>query len=404
MKKNSLNKFIPIKDRVHYGGAVIGNQEINALLGTIKESGGFNWTLGKNGLAFENAIAKYAGHKQAIFTNSGSSALLLGLLALNLPKDSLIILPATTFPTAFSSIIYAGYRPLVIDSKLETFNLDEKELERAFKKFPSVKAVIAVNIAGNIPNLAAIKKITQKYGAKLILDNCDGFGGYYNKKPVESFADVAATSFHAAHIITAGEGGAVFASNPKIAERARQIRDWGREGGDDLPTKLSGLPKDYPRRYSYPVLGLNLKPLELQAAVGLVQLKKLRKFKSIRKTNFSKLNNVFLKYPSLFKPVQVEKGADPCWFSFPILIHGIPRSVFVNHLSENNIETRPIFAGNILRHPIGKCEVIGGCSNADEILEKGIFIGLSPRTTPAMIKFIEKTVDNFAEKHLSVKS
>lgn len=393
-------KFRPIKDKVHYGGAVITNKEIEALLATINKNGGFNWTVGEKGSEFEKALSDYTGHKYTIFTNSGSSALLLSLLALNLPKDSLVVLPATTFPTAFSSIIYAGYKPLVIDSKIETFDIDEKELEKAFKKFSNIKAVIAVNIAGNIPNLTAIRKITKKYGAKLILDNCDGFGGIYNKKPVESLADVTATSFHAAHIITTGEGGAVFTSDSKIANRARQFRDWGREGGDDAPTELAGLPSDYPKRYSYPVLGFNLKPLELQAAVGLVQLKKLEKFKKIRTSNFKQLHKIFSKYPSLFVPVRVEENSDPCWFSFPIFIHGVPKSALVDYFSKNNIETRPIFAGNILRHPIGQAQSLGACKNADEILKKGLFIGLSPRTTPDMIKFIEKTIDDFAKTHL----
>lgn len=400
MNIKPTKKFKPVKDRVHYGGAVITNEEINALLATINKNGGFNWTVGEKGTEFEKALSDYTGHKYTVFTNSGSSALLLSLSALNLPKGSLVVLPATTFPTAFSSIIYAGHKPLVIDSKIETFNIDEKELEKAFKKFSNIKAVIAVNIAGNIPNLASILKITRKHGAKLILDNCDGFGGVYNKKPVESFADVAATSFHAAHIITTGEGGAVFTSDPEIANRARQFRDWGREGADDSPTELSGLPADYPKRYSYSVLGFNLKPLELQAAVGLVQLKKLDKFKKIRTGNFKQLHKIFSKYPSMFTPVKAEEDADPCWFSFPIFIHGVPKSALVNHLSKNNIETRPIFAGNILRHPIGKSKSLSVCQNADEILEKGLFMGLSPRTTPDMIKFIEKVVDDFAKTHL----
>lgn len=392
-------KFRPIKDKVHYGGAVITNEEIDALLATINKNGGFNWTVGEKGSEFENALAKYTGHKQVVFTNSGSSALLLGLLALNFPKGSRVVLPATTFPTAFSSIIYAGYKPLVIDSRVETFNIDEKELEKAFKKFPNIKAVIAVNIAGNIPNLTAIRKTTKKYSAKLILDNCDGFGGTYDNKPVELFADVAATSFHAAHIITTGEGGAVFTSDKETAIRARQFRDWGREDGDDASTKLAGLPSDYPKRYSFPVLGFNLKPLELQAAVGLVQLKKLEKFKKIRANNFKQLNKIFSKYPDLFRPVTTEEHAVPCWFSFPVFVHGVSRESFVKYFSKNNIETRPIFSGNILRHPIGGADSLGTCSNADEILKRGVFIGLSPRTTPEMIKFIEKTTDDFAKTH-----
>ena len=394
--KNKV-KFIPKQSRIHYGGAVISEQEINALLETIKTSGGFNWTIGKKGEELEKTLSKYTQQEYTILTNSGSSALLVGLLALHLPKGSRVILPATTFPTAYSSIIYAGYKPLVVDSKLETFNIDEKEFEKSLNKYNDIRAVIAVNIAGNIPNLSKIKRVANKHGIKVILDNCDGFGGLYNNKPVESLADVVATSFHAAHIITMGEGGAVFTSDPGVANRARQYRDWGREGSDDKPTELKELPTDYPKRYSYPVLGLNLKPLELQAAVGIVQFKKLKKFKAMRSRNFRLLNKIFSKYPDHFKVMQTESGAEPCWFSFPILVTGMTRKTLVDVLEKNNIETRPIFSGNILRHPIGKCESVGNCPNADEILKKGVFIGLSPRTTPEMIRFVGRVVDDLVQ-------
>ena len=191
-----------------------------------------------------------------------------------------------------------------------------------------------------------------------------------------------------------GEGGAVFTSDPEVASRARQYRDWGREGGDDKPTELKELPADYPKRYSYPVLGLNLKPLELQAAVGIVQFKKLAKFRALRLRNFGLLNKIFSKYPDHFKVMKIENGAEPCWFSFPILVTGMSRKTLVDTLEKNNIETRPIFSGNILRHPIGKCESLGNCPNADEILKKGVFIGLSPRTTPDMIRFVGKVVSD----------
>jgi len=394
--KNKV-KFIPKQSRIHYGGAVISEQEINALLETIKTSGGFNWTIGKKGEELEKILSKYTQQEYTILTNSGSSALLVGLLALHLPKGSRVILPATTFPTAYSSIIYAGYKPLVVDSKLETFNIDEKEFEKSLNKYNDIRAVIAVNIAGNIPNLSKIKGVANKHGIKVILDNCDGFGGLYNNKPVESLADVVATSFHAAHIITMGEGGAVFTSDLEVANRARQYRDWGREGSDDKPTELKELPTDYPKRYSYPVLGLNLKPLELQAAVGIVQFKKLKKFKAMRSRNFRLLNKIFSKYPDHFKVMKTESGAEPCWFSFPILVTGMTRKTLVDVLEKNNIETRPIFSGNILRHPIGKCESVGNCPNADEILKKGVFIGLSPRTTPEMIHFIGRVVDDLVQ-------
>ena len=393
--------FVPMRDMVHYGGAVIDTRETAAILKVIKDGGGYNWTVGACGARLEAMLAGYAAHRHAILTNSGSSALLLALVALELPRDSFVIIPATTFPTAYSAIIYAGLKPLVVDVKPTTYNIDENQVATALTKYGSrVSAVIAVAIAGNIPHMDSLRRMTAKHGARLIMDNCDGFGGKYKGKPLESWADIAATSFHAAHIITMGEGGAVFTSNADIARRVRQYRDWGREDGDDEPTALAGLPADYPRRYSYPVLGFNLKPLELQAAMGIVQFKKLTRFKAIRAANFKKLHAIFSRHPSLFKTIGIEKEADPCWFSFPVQVLGVPRAVFTDYLMQRRIETRPIFSGNVLRHPIGASAVAPvPCAEADRILERSLFIGVSPRLTAPMIAFIKSVVDDFARAY-----
>ena len=384
-------------DRVHYGGGVIDDREITAILKTIQEGNGANWTVGKKGVEFEGVLSSYTKHKYVTLTNSGSSALLLALVALNLPKDSLVMIPATCFPTAYSAIIYAGYKPLVVDSDPDSFNIDLEAVSGAFQRLGrDIKAVIAVNIAGNIPDLDFIRGLCRTYGAKLVLDNCDGFGGKYKGKPVEYAADVACTSFHAAHIISMGEGGAVFTSDHGVADRVKQLRDWGREDGTDKPTTIKSLPKGYPRRYSYPVLGFNLKPLELQAAMGIVQFKKMEKFKKMRANNWNALLGIFGKYPNLFATKVVTADADPCWFSFPVSVLG-DKSKFVQWMEKHNIETRPIFAGNITKHT-ASLKTVGTFDGADFIMEHGMFIGCSPRTTKEMIGYIEKVVDEYARK------
>lgn len=396
LKKQS--KFRPGKDRVHYGGAFIDQGEVNAVVKSITHAGGFSWTIGGKGTEFEKVLSAYTKHKYTVLANSGSSALLLAILALDLPKGSVIALPATCFPTALSAIQYAGHKAVLIDSDPRTFNLDVPGVEQAARG--GIAALIAVAIAGNIPEMDKLKALSKKYKFKLILDNCDGFGGKYDKKPVESWADVACTSFHAAHIISMGEGGAVFTSDRAVADRARQYRDWGREGASDAPTTISTLPKGYPQRYAYPVLGMNLKPLELQAAVGLVQFKKLEKFKKIREFNFATLTKIFGRYPGLFMTMESPSKASPCWFSFPVYVRSGARE-FSKFLESKQIETRPIFAGNIYRHPIGKdCFVIGNTSGADDIMEHGMFIGLSPRTTPDMLEWIDECVEEWAKKQM----
>lgn len=379
---------------------MIGREEVRAITEAVQENGGFTWTIGKRGARMEAELSKLTGVENVVLTNSGSSALLLALLALNLPRGSRVMLPATLFPTALSAVKYAGLSPVVIDSDPKTLCINDEELEEALEELPNVAAVIVVNIAGSMPFYPNILKLQRKYKFKLIIDNCDGFGGTHKGRFIESFADVATTSFHAAHILSMGEGGAVFAKDKAVAKRARMFRDWGREGGDDKPTAIKELPRDYPQRYSYPVLGFNLKPLELQAAVGLVQIKKLDTFFEIRKRNFEALLETF-SVSSFFRGVCVYFENEPCWFSFPVICRteGI-RTNAVKFLESKNIETRPIFAGNIMKHPASEGSIaFSSLSGAEEIMRRAFFVGLSPRTTPEMLRYIERCVKEFIKKY-----
>jgi CDP-4-dehydro-6-deoxyglucose reductase, E1 len=400
MEFQRYDEFTP-GSRIHYGGAVIGPEEVDVILGAIEEGNGRNWTIGRRGEAFESALSSYIGdgYTYTLLVNSGSSALLLALHGLNLPKGSIVALPATTFPTAFNAIVQAGYVPLLIDTDPRNFNLMIEELHKIGKRYVNkLKAILAVAIAGNIPNMDQLRELADFYKVPLILDNCDGFGGLWKGEPVEKFADIACTSFHAAHIVSMGEGGAIFTSHYEWYGRMRQLRDWGREGATDEPSINPMLPEGYPQRYSYEVMGYNLKPLELQAAMGLVQFGKLQQFKQERAANFAYLKSVFDACPQHFKTVAVEEGADPCWFSFPLFVLNNKRTEFATYLESRNIETRPIFAGNIAKHRSVLTTVykkIGSLGYADLVMEGGMFISVSPRNPQSAYEYIKQCVDKY---------
>lgn len=391
-----MRNFIPIKDRIEYGGAMIGKEEINAIMKVITSQGGKRWTIGPESVALEKELAQVAGVKRAILTNSGSSALLIGIASLNLPKNSKVIIPAVTFPTAFNSIIQNNLVPLVVDVDIKTLNLSFEQVEKAFKKYKnSISAVLAVDIAGNPVDLIALRKITKSYGAKIILDNCDGFGTLLRGSMIEKYADVTAVSFHAAHIITMGEGGAVLTDNAIVADKASKLREWGRASGSDKSYHYKELPKDYKERYVFEEIGYNLKPLELQCAMGRIQLKKLALFRERRLKNYKKLEEFFNKYKKSFLTVSTINNSIPCWFSFPFLCRKISREKAMNVFEKNNIEVRTIFAGNILRHPAYRDTnyiKFGQLRNSDDVLRNGMFISCHPSVNNDMISFIEKIV------------
>jgi len=363
------------------------SRERDAILRVIDTQGGKRWTIGKESKLFEEELTAVAGVQRAVVTNSGSSALLIALLSLHLPKTNKVIIPATTFPTAFNAILQAGLLPYVVDVD-ETLNISYKEVEKAIKKAPDIRAVIAVGIAGNPVDLIRLREIIGK--RTLIYDNCDGFGGILGEGFIDSYADISCVSFHAAHIITMGEGGAVLTNNTKLADTCIKLREWGRASGTDKPYKYHLLPKDYPSRYVYEEIGYNLKPLELQCAMGRVQLKKLEDFKIKRFFNHVKLEDAFNNTSFTIVPKDAEDST-PCWFSFAVMHKDRNRAMKI--FEKNNIETRTIFAGNILCHPAYKniqCIIQGALPMANRVLREGMFVSCHPSLTEDMIAFIGK--------------
>lgn len=380
--------FTPIVDRISYGGAMIGQEEKDAINRVINDQGGRRWTIGPESTALETELAQVTGVRRAVLTNSGSSALLVAMTALHLPKGSKVIIPAVNFPTAFNAIIQCGLTPVVVDVDRESLNLDLGEVVKSFLLYPDIAAVIAVDIAGNPVDLIKLRQIVGPH-VKIVLDDCDGYGTTYRDRMIEQYADISCVSFHAAHIITMGEGGAVLTDDGELADRAFKLREWGRASGSDRVYKYPGFPDDYRERYVYEEIGFNMKPLELQCAMGRIQLGKLQQFKDARRENYRLLTEQFRGLSS-FTLIKHLPDSDPCWFSFPLMCN-VPRGKVMDTFEKNNIECRTIFSGNITRHPAYAdvdMEIMSDLEVSDEVMKRGMFLSCHPSITPEMIEFI----------------
>jgi CDP-6-deoxy-D-xylo-4-hexulose-3-dehydrase len=374
-----------------YGGALIGKEEKRAIMKVVDRNW---WPLAEEGEKMEKEAAKFLGVKYGILANSGSSACLLALAALELPKGSEVIIPATTFPTVFNAIVHLGLTPVVVDSKVGSYNLDPEQIPSVLSK--KTKAVIAVHAVGNPVDMVRLMEIAKEHNLYVLEDNCDGWGGTIRRKRLGSFGHLSFTSFHAAHIVAMGQGGGVFTNDSELARKVRMYRDWGRQSdikGRTNNHKWPNLPKDQDARFIYEVMGWNLSPLELQAAMGRVQLRKTPMIKARRKANYQFLLKELSKFDDLIMPVVV-KNADPSWFAFPVTTVG-PRAPLVAFLEKSGVETRSIFGGNILKHPAyEKVEHREGTSlsEANFILEQSFWLPVHPRYTP---KDLQGMVDLF---------
>lgn len=375
------------KRTLQYGGMLLGEAEKKAITRVVNKNW---WPAGPEVKKMEAEAAKFLGMKYGVLANSGSSAGLLALAALELPVGSEVVIPATTFPTIFNIILQCGLVPVVVDSKVGTYNLDPEEIEAACS--PRTKAIICVHAVGNPCDMPRIMEIAAKLNLYVIEDNCDGWGGSIGEKRLGSFGHVSFTSFHAAHIVSMGQGGGVFTSDGELARRARMYRDWGRQAdlNGRTNTKWPTLPKDYDNRFIYEKLGWNLSPLELQAAMGRVQLQKTNKIKRLRRRNFNYLYKHLERFEDygLSLPTWIE-GADPSWFAFPLSYE--KRGELVAHLEKWGIETRSMFSGNILKHPSTQDvphRVGGDLSGADYILKHSWWIGVHPSWSMDDLKYV----------------
>lgn len=383
-------KFIPSKTRLMYGGAYTNKADFKAIQSVLDRNW---WTIDKHGKKLEEELRNFVGVKYATLTNSGSSALMVAYASLQLPEGSEVITGAVHFPTTISSLYYNRLTPVYIDNELDTLGLNPDLIEQAITE--KTKAILVVAIAGSIPKIDEIVKVAKKHNLITILDNCDGFGGTYKGKPIEQYFDISVTSFHAAHILCMGEGGAVFTNNDSYGQAAASLREWGRLGGyDGINDKkyLEGIPDDYPARYLFQYMGFNVKPLELQCAMGRTQLKKLAEIKTKRQHNFDLLYKGLMNIPEI---QLLEHNSDASWFGFPMF--ATRRGELRDFLEKRNIETRTIFGGNITMQPgfRGFGRIVTDLTIADKVMIEGMFVSVHPSLSEEMVEYIIHSVKEF---------
>ncbi len=323
-----------------------GEEEIKAVEQCLKD--GWLAGFGPRSIEFEEKIAKQFGKKFGVFVNSGSSACLLALAALDLPKGSKVLTPALTFSTTLAPIIQLGYKPIFIDSNLTSYVPNVDDILKAVLDNPDIKAIMIPNLIGNKPDWEKLKEELfdlGRFDIYLIEDSADTVT--YTEE-----SDVSTTSFYASHVITAGGmGGMVMFNDEKHVKRALMYRDWGRIGDNSenmderFAHNVDGLPYDY--KFLYGVLGYNMKCSEMNAAFGLVQLDKFQNFEGIRRANIERYLENLKDVEEIILP---DDSIEPNWLAIPLQTER--RLELLNYLEDNNIQTRVTFAGNVTRHPI----------------------------------------------------
>tara|TARA_R110000868_G_C10972640_1_gene770678 strand:- start:15104 stop:16240 length:1137 start_codon:yes stop_codon:yes gene_type:complete len=374
--------------RVLYGGVQFGEEEREAINSVLDRNW---WGLAEEGNAFEKELAEVQGVKHAIFVNSGSSALELGIVAMQLPKGSEVLVPAVTFPTPIASIIRAGLVPVVCDVDQDNF-ISPESIRKSIT--PDTKAILVVYVGGNVGQLQEILDIAEEHNLEVIEDNCDGFGGTYKGKMLGSFGTFSAISTHAAHIISTGQGGVVFTDEYDIAETVRKIRDWGRDLGFDGDVLIDkDVPPEY-KRYTYTALGYNMAPLELQAAMGRVQLRRLQEFKAKRLENWKTL---FKELHTIVETQHLSANSEVCWHTFPLILKENVRALVVDKLNQELVDWRPILAGNIARQPAFRNKVVvrDELTRADEIFERGFWLPVHPMHGEEQMKRVAQIIKDF---------
>jgi CDP-6-deoxy-D-xylo-4-hexulose-3-dehydrase len=413
-KIHSPKKFISGKTVVPVSGKVFDETELQLL---ISSSLDFWLTSDRFNKEFEKNLSSFLNSSFVLTTNSGSSANLLAISALKskeLGQRSLndgdeVITVAAGFPTTVNPLIQNNLVPVFIDVKLGTYAVDETKIENAITK--KTKAIMLAHTLGNTFNLNYVKELCKKYNLWLIEDCCDALGSTYENKHVGSFGDIGTLSFFPAHHITMGEGGAVFTDNPLLKKIVESIRDWGRDCfcapgknntcGKRFEWKLGQLPEGYDHKYTYSNLGYNLKITDMQAAVGLGQLKKLSKFIPARKENFLYLKNKLKEFEKYLILPESTPKSDPSWFGFPITVKKsapFSKNDLVNFLASKLIDTRPLFAGNIIKQPYFEnisYRVVGNLENTDLIMNNTFWIGVFPGLTREMLQYVVEEFKNF---------
>lgn len=412
-------------DRISYGGRFFDSAELENL---VSASLDFWLTTGPYSAKFEKEFADFLNVKHCSLTNSGSSANLLAFMTLTSPKlgeraikrgDEIITVSAG-FPTTITPAIQFGAVPVFVDVCIPSYNIDVAKLEAALS--PKTKAVMIAHTLGNPFDLASVKTFCDKHALWLIEDNCDALGSKYfidrQWKYTGTIGDIGTSSFYPPHHMTMGEGGAVYTNSTKLHRIINSFRDWGRDcwcdsGKDDTCKKrftqqFGELPLGYDHKYVYSHFGYNLKVTDMQAAIGCAQLEKLPSIIQARKENWTYLRSALSPYSNKLILPEPAENAEPSWFGFLICVRpdaGFSRNEIVAHLEQNNIQTRMLFAGNLIKHPCFDqmrntqtgFRIVGTLENTDRIMNDVFWIGVYPGMSKEMLAFMVGKIGEFCK-------
>lgn len=426
VKHGRKNKFVP-GDRVPYAGRVFNKNEVANLVDSALD---FWLTTGRYADKFEMEFARFLGVRYCSLVNSGSSANLLAFMALTSPKlgkrrikqGDEVITVAAGFPTTIAPIIQFGAVPVFIDVTMPAYNIDCSLLEKALSK--KTRAVMVAHTLGNPFDVKKVKDFCEKHALWLIEDNCDALGSRYKLngkwQHTGTFGHIATSSFYPPHHMTMGEGGAVYTNDEQLKRIVESLRDWGRDcwcpsGKDNTCSRrfswqLGELPYGYDHKYTYSHFGYNLKVTDMQAAIGCAQLEKLPAFIKARKMNWKKLREGLNGLRDKFILPDPAAHSDPSWFGFLLTVRekaGFTRDMIVNHLEAHGIQTRMLFAGNMVKHPCfdemrktGKgFRIAGSLKNTDLIMNNTFWVGVYPGMTEEMLEFMIRKIKEFTGKY-----
>lgn len=419
-------EFVPEKTYVNYGGRYFNENEIVNL---VDSSLDFWLTAGPWANRFEKEFAKWLGVRYCSLTNSGSSANLLAFSALTSPelgerqikRGDEVITVACGFPTTVTPCIQYGAVPVFVDITVPQYNIDTTLLEKALS--PKTKAVMIAHSLGNPFDLKAVKDFCDRHNLWLIEDNCDALGSTFEFdgeiRKTGTIGDIGTSSFYPPHHITMGEGGAVYTNNPLLHRLVRSFRDWGRDcwcmGGVDntcgcrFTKQFGDLPIGYDHKYVYSHFGYNLKVTDMQAAIGCAQLEKIDHIVNSRRHNFETLKNGLEGTTWLILP-EPQKKSNPSWFGFLISVNAdapFTRNELVEYLESKKIQTRNLFAGNLLKHPAfnqmkkegNGFRVVGDLKNTDFVMNNTFWVGVYPGMTDEKIRYMIDSIKDFIARY-----
>ena len=414
--KENKKEFEP-GDRINYASRVYDEKEMQSLTDATLD---FWLTSGRFCDEFEKEFAKWIGVRFAHLVNSGSSANLIAFMVLTAPelkerqikKGDEVITVACGFPTTVNPIIQYGAIPVFVDVKIPQYNIDVTMLEKAYSE--KTKAVMIAHTLGNPFDLKAVKQFCDKHGLWLIEDNCDALGSQYTINGETRFTgtwgDIGTSSFYPPHHMTTGEGGCVYTNDPLLNKLILSYRDWGRDcicpsGRDNFcghrfDGQFGELPKGYDHKYVYSHFGYNLKMTDLQAAVGVEQLKKFPSFIERRRHNWDRLYKALKTVEDKLILPEACEGSRPSWFGFIVTCkEGLDRNAVTRYIEDHNIQTRLLFSGNLIKHPCfdeirnsDKYRVIGDLKETDQVMNHSFWVGVYPGMSDEMIDYMAKII------------